>query len=265
MVEQNRNTRKGLLTRITTLDALKATLRRIEGSARREAGVWPIGLPGLEAALPGGGLARGALHEIVAASGDEVAAEGFAATLLAGLAGNGLVLWCVEEGGLYGPGLARLGLSPRQVIVVRASRPADLLWAMEEGLRTPGLVAVLGEPRQLDLTASRRLQLAAEGSGVTGLVLSRAASAGATVAVTRWQVASAPSGPPLHEDRRDFGMARARWMVELTRCRGATPPPGEDGFGRWLVEEGDATAGALPVSVPMADRSAASAPIRRAV
>ena len=68
--------------------------------------------------------------------------------------------------------------------MVRATRPADLLWAMEEGLRTPGIGAVLGEIRQLDLTASRRLQLAAESGGGVGLVLSPVETAGSTVAVT---------------------------------------------------------------------------------
>jgi protein ImuA len=244
------------------LAALKAELRRLEGSGRRGNVVWPIGMPALEAALPGGGLARGALHEILATEAD-AAAEGFAASLLAGLAQQGPVLWCASEGGLYGPGLARLGLTPDRLILVRARRPADLLWAMEEGLKTPGLVAVLGEPRMLDLTASRRLQLAAEGSGVTCLVLRREPAgggvAGNSVAVTRWRISPAPSGPALDGGERDFGLARARWQVELIRCRGSDWAAGEAGHGVWLMEEGDAP-GAVPVAVPLADRPAASAP-----
>jgi protein ImuA len=242
----------------TDLTVLRAELRRLEGAVRRDGAVWPIGVPAIERALPGGGLARGTLHEIVAAESDAAAAEGFAASLLTALAREGPVLWCSAEGGLYGPGLARLGLTPDRLILVRARRPADLLWAMEEGLKTPGLVAVLGAPKRLDLTASRRLLLAAEGSGVTGLVL-RGEQEASSVAVTRWRVSSAPSGPALGGDSRDFGLARARWQVELIRCRGADWAAGEAGHGAWLMEEGDAS-GAVPVAVPLGDRSVASAP-----
>jgi protein ImuA len=248
-------------TRRAALDALKVELSRLEGTGRREAAIWPIGLPLIEAVLPGGGLARGALHEIVAAEDGEAAAEGFAVSVLAGLACRGPVLWCQEAGGLYGPGLARLGLPPDRLILVHARRPTDLLWAMEEGLKTPGLVAVLGRPRTLDLTASRRLQLAAENSGVTCLVLRRE-PAGTSVAVTRWRVGPAPSGAAFAGDARDFGLARARWRIELTRCRGAALAQDEAGYGVWLMEEGDA-AGALPVAVPLVDRSVASSSSRR--
>jgi protein ImuA len=243
------------------LAALRAELRRLEGGSRRADAAKPVGLPAIERVLPGGGLARGALHEILAAGPDWAAAQGFAVSLAAGLARQGPVLWCLAEDGLYGPGLARLGLAPDRLILVRARRPADLLWAMEEGLKTPGLAAVLGEPKSLDLTASRRLQLAAEGSGVTGLVLRRD-QVGSSVAVTRWRVSPAPSGPALGEDIRDFGLARARWQVELIRCRGADWAEGAAGHGIWLMEEGDASR-AVPVAVPLADRSAAPASKQR--
>jgi protein ImuA len=247
-----------------TVAALRAELRRLEGAGRRVQATAPIGVAALEQVLPGGGLARGALHEIVAGEAAMPAAEGFAASLLAGLArqGQGPVLWCMMEDGLYGPGLARLGLAPDRLILVRARRPEDLLWAMEEGLKTPGLAAVLGAPRRLDLTASRRLQLAAETSGVTCLVL-RPEAETSSVAVTRWRVAPAPSGPAFGDDARDFGLARARWRVELLRCRGADWAAGEAGYGAWLMEEGDA-AGAVPVAQPLADRPAA-VPARRRV
>ncbi len=228
-----------------TLDALRAMLAR--PTIARAAPPCPTGLPPLDRVLPQGGLRRGALHEIVSTAADRPAAEGFAATLLAALAGP--VLWCRAVLDLYGPGLAALGLAPDRLILVRAPRPRDLLWAMEEGLRTPGLAAVIGQPASLDLTASRRLQLAAEGSGTIGIVLTCAETASPTASVTRWRVEAAPSGQGFGADRRDFGLARARWRVTLTRCRGAVPGRGEDGFGSWLVEEGGG-APALARDVP---------------
>jgi protein ImuA len=233
------------------------------------AGVVPTGFAAIDAALPEGGLARGALHEILAEAADGAAAGGFLVRLLVGLAVAGPILWCLPRPGFdepepYGPGLARLGLEPGRVILARARRDQDLLWAMEEGLKTPGLAAVIGEPRTLDLTASRRLQLAAESVGGLGLVLrcAKEGRAGTTVAVTRWRVASAPSGArEVGGVPRDFGLMRGRWRVRLERCRGALPGF-EDGYGHWLVEEGDAT-GAVAVAAELGDRSGAPAAVRR--
>lgn len=243
------------------LAALRATLRRLEGPGRAAAGVLPTGLDAIDRVLPDGGLARGALHEIVGEGADRAAASGFVIRLLAGLTAVGPVLWCLSDPELYGPGLQRLGLAPGRLILARTRRDTDLLWAMEEGLRTPGLAAVLGEPHRLDLTASRRLQLAAENVGGLGLVLRQSDGGKATAAVTRWRVASAPSAGPVPgaETPRDFGLMRARWRVSLERCRGATPT-GEQDYGTWWVEEHDA-ADAVAVAAELGDRS--GAPVRQ--
>ena len=62
-------------------------------------------------------------------------------------------------------------------MLVTASRDDEILWAVEEGLRAPGLAAVVGEIGPLP-GGSRRLQLAAERSGVTALLLRRWRNAG---------------------------------------------------------------------------------------
>jgi protein ImuA len=224
--------------------------------------VAPTGWDAIDSTLPDGGLARGALHEIVGEGADRTAASGFVIRLLLGLAVEGPVLWCLADPELYGPGLARLGLAPDRLILARTRRDTDLLWAMEEGLKTPGLAAVLGEPRQLDLTASRRLQLAAESAGGLGLVLRPAEGGKATAAVTRWRVESVPSAAALPGADRppDFGLMRGRWRVHLERCRGATPTG--EGYGSWWVEEDDATR-AVAVAAELGDRSGASAPASR--
>jgi protein ImuA len=96
-----------------------------------------------------------------------------------------------------------------------------VLAAFEEGLRHGGLGAVVGEVARLSMTASRRLQLAAEESGTIGLAIRRwrrqaeAADFGQpTAATTRWRVTALPSSPlPV------AGVGRARWFLELIRCR----------------------------------------------
>ena len=71
------------------------------------------------------------------------------------------------------------------------------------------------------MTANRRLQLAAEGSGTIGIAIRRwrrpaeAADFGQpTASVTRWRVSALPSIPlPVP------GVGRPRWQFELIRCR----------------------------------------------
>ena len=87
---------------------------------------------------------------------------------------------------------------PRQDLIhVEARDARDALWAMEEGLRCAGLSAVIGElwgdPRALDFTATRRLAVAAERSGVPCWLVRLGGTANLSGARMRWRIASAPS------------------------------------------------------------------------
>jgi protein ImuA len=146
----------------------------------------------------------------------------------------------------YGPGIAGLGLSPDRLILAEATKPAELLWAMEEGARTKGLAAVVADGVTPDLTASRRLQLAAEAGQGLVFLLGAGRQSGASTALTRWFVASAPSRPVAD------GPGRPCWTIELWRCRSGGRPR------EWIVEWNDATL-SLSVVSPMADRSLAAA------
>ncbi|HEV2300443.1 MAG TPA: damage-inducible protein [Stellaceae bacterium] len=251
-----------LQTDKTLLPSLRERVRQIERGAAARHGIAPLGLAAIDRALPDGGLARGAVHEILGVGGDEedgALAAAFAAYLLGRFAaqdgpGGGVALWCLARPDLYGPGLAaqgfNLGLDPARLVLVRAPRDELLLWAIEEGLRAPGVAAVAGEVGRLDMVGSRRLQLAAEHSGVTLLLLRRWRNGEAaarergrpSAAATRWRVASLPSLPVAGEP----GIGHPRWRVELLRCRGGRP-------GIWDVEVADAP-GALFVAAALADR-----------
>jgi protein ImuA len=240
----------------TLLPDLRERVRRIERSAATAHGVLPFGIAAIDQALPGGGLARGALHEILGNGGDEedgALAAAFAARIL-GRLGTSPILWCLPRLDLYGPGLAAHGLDPGRVVLVRAPRDAEILWAMEEGLRAPGIVAVVGEVGSLPIVASRRLQLAAERFGITAFLLRRWRDGGQAAreralpnaAVTRWRVAALPSWPPLHGE---LGVGRVRWRVELLRCRGGDP-------ACWELEVPDAT-DHVSLAAALADQPAA--------
>jgi protein ImuA len=224
--------RRALRERIRVLEAGSS------GAAAAGRPVLPFGVAAIDAVLPGGGLTAGALHEIMGAGPDEedgAVAAAFAAGILARLArrhgvGGSVALWCLVRGDLYAPGLAGLGLDPARLIVVRGRRDAEVLWAMEEALREGGggrgIVAVLGEVSGLSATAGRRLQLAAETSGVTALALRRWPTGAVaarqrgmpTAAATRWRVTALPSVPAAAGEP---GVGRPLWRVELLRCRGA--------------------------------------------
>ena len=163
------------------------------------------------------------------------------------------VLWCAARRDVFAPGLACAGLHPDRVIHAEARDEQGVLLVMEEGLRHAGLSAVLGELSHLPMTASRRLVLAAEKSGVMALALLRdAKEGGLTAAATRWRITPLPSAPlPVP------GLGRARWRVELTRSRGGRP-------GDWVMEACDAQ-GCLAVPAELAHRQAAAETGRRRV
>ena len=222
-------------------------------------GVLPFGVGAIDRVLPGGGLARGALQEILWVGGDAedgALAAAFAARTLGRLAG--VVLWCLPRPDLYGPGLEAHGLDPGRVVLVRVSRDAEILWAMEEGLRAPGIAAVVGEVGSLSMVASRRLQLAAEHSGITAFILRRWREGGLAArerslpnaAVTRWRIAALQSRP----HRGEPGVGRAWWRVELLRCRGGEPACWE--MPAWGMEVPDAT-DHVSLAAALADRPAA--------
>lgn len=204
------------------IESLRAQIERIEGKSRRAKSVLPFGIAEMDSRLPGGGLALGSLHEI--AGGGNGAVDGAAAALFsAGIAARtvGKVLWCITRPDLFAPALAQAGLSSDRVVYLEAGDDKTVLACMEEGLRHGGLGAVVAEVARLSMTASRRLQLAAEGTGSIGIALRRwrrhtevADFGQPTAAMTRWRVSVLPS-----ESLPVPGVGRHRWLVELIRAR----------------------------------------------
>jgi len=229
--------------------------------------VLPFAIPGLDRMLAGG-LRRDALHEIRGSlARDAAAATGFATAILARLARQDgrPILWIAEaaaarEAGLpYGAGLDRFGLDSRRLIVVQVRRPGDALWVCEEGLSCRGLAAVLtevrGEPRLLDLTASRRLALRARDGGVMGLLLRQSDRPQPGAATTRWLVAPRPA---TILDDYPAGIGDPAWRLTLERNRlGATGTfdvEWDHGRCRFVPVADAGPSHSLPVAAVSADR-----------
>lgn len=167
-------------------------------------------------------IAPAPLIEVMpAAHGDHVSALGFALAWALMASEGGLIFWAAPEQDFFedglpnAEGLAQFGMPLERLLLVRAQSQKDALWATEQALSTPGIVALCAitpSRKAVTLTETRRLLLMAEHYRTRCLLL-RLDAPGSSAARARWQVRSVPSegeedelGPP------SFG-------VQLTRNR----------------------------------------------
>ena len=174
-------------------------------------------------------LKRGRTHE----------AGGPGARIFAAAQARAPVIWIYPRHAperLMPAGLARF-FPPADLLLAEGAREIELLWMAEEALRSGAaglVVAELTEP--LGLTPGRRLQLAAEAGGATGLMLMRD-GAGCNAAETRWHCAPEAADSTRH-----------RWS--LIKNKSGT-------LGEWMVEWDDA-ARRMRVVPPAGERSVAA-------
>jgi protein ImuA len=248
--------------RTSTLAALRGSIERIEAPAD---GIAParvaLGHAEADATLQGG-LALAAVHEVFAEGRHSAAATGFIAGLagrlgLAGRAGaRRPLVWVrqdfteIESGALSMSGLAELGLDPRCLVTVRAADVDAALRTAADALACDAVGVVVlevwGQARQLDLVASRKLTLAAQASGVTGLLLRVAAEPLPSTAETRWIVRAAHSPPsaPLVPAAPFSAWGAPVFDAQLVRNRHGP-------VGRWIMEwKCDECLFAKPAAVP---------------
>jgi protein ImuA len=199
------------------------------------------GHAGIDRAL-GGGLLRGKLHEIIG-EGPENAASASGFTAICARLIGGPIAWLrvkADRHLLYPHGLQEIGLDPPRMVLVSTPHSAALLRAADDAMRCSALGAVVielwREPQRIDLTASRRLVLSAEASGVTALLLRIGTVPLPTAAQTRWAVCPAPSSPmaanapgfpalDLNLLRQRGGPAGLSWRVEWNRDAASLQTP----------------------------------------
>jgi len=174
-------------------------------------------------------LQCGRLHEVIADHEQSAACIGFGLLMVQRAAPGRVLMWVREDhserhdGRVYPPGLAELGIDPTRLILICARDTKGLIEAARDAVHCDGIGAVMVEAQDraiaVDLTATRRLALAAERSNVTIVLVRLSDEPGSSVARTRWRVASAPS-MPLEGD----APGHPSFAVELVRDRGGTPP-----------------------------------------
>lgn len=246
------------------LDALRRHIARLERAGVVESAVAPpairFGVAAVDDALPAGGLAGGRLHEL-RGGGATAVPDGNApvTAVTAGLAARCIretgkaAAWIGSQETLFLPGLASFGIEPQDLIIVTPKDDDGALWAAEECLRGGGLGCVVTEVRDLSLVASRRLQLAAEVGGSTGLLLRGDAVKKhhlppPSACVTSWQITTLTGGASV----KPTLMGPARWRLDLQRCRGGVPQS-------WDLEWSHDTSG-FAVAAPVRDRPVVPAP-----
>lgn len=226
---------------VDPLVMLRRNLASITGVRKLSAERIATGHPALDCAL-GGGLMRGRVHELFATGPEDgPSLLGLAALFALRTVGRRAPIFWLRtddserhEGMIHGPGLVELGGDPGTLVVGQAPDSRSLLRSAADAARCPGLDVLIVECRGrmtgLDLTASRRLALAVEQSGVTLFLLRLEAEPVPSAAETRWAVTSRPSQPleanapgaPVFEIellRWRAGPAGMRWRLEWNRDR----------------------------------------------
>jgi len=160
------------------------------------------------------------------------------------------LLWVQDSRAVQMNGRPYLHALPEEwrdrVICVEASKPEDVLFALEEGLKCRDLACVIGEiagnPRSLDFTASRRLSLTAEKHGIALWLVRLEAEADLSSARMRWRVRPTMSLPPRWNAQ---GPGVPAWQAELFRAR-------SHASGEWTLahEDGRPKDGRLRVQEP---------------
>jgi protein ImuA len=227
--------------RTNTLASLRGSIERIETHGEAYApGRVTLGHAEADATLQGG-LAVGAMHEVFAEGRQSAAATGFVAGFAGRVTARRPLVWVrqefseIESGALSMNGLAEFGLDPRLVVTVRAADVDTALRTAADALACDAVGVVVlelwGEARPLDLVASRKLTLAAQASGVTGLLLRVAAEPQPSTAETRWIVRAAHSPPaaPLMPAAAWSAWGAPVFDAQLVRNRHGP-------VGRWIME-----------------------------
>ena len=189
----------------------------------------PFGIGLMDERLATGGVDGAGLHEFAAASSslnDDAAATLFLAGIAARFAAEAgrTVCWTMTAFDLYAPGLEQVGLGPEKLLYAQGRKDVNVLAIAEDALRDGSLACVIAEVKSADMTATRRLQLAAS-DGQTPMLLyrrhrtrERCPLSSPSSAMTRWRIGCAPS------ERLPWpGVGQAHWRVELVRQRNGDP------------------------------------------
>jgi protein ImuA len=217
-----------MLSKADTLCRLRNEILSLQGFRPNPAiAQSDFGLGPIVSSFPNHTFPFSALHEFICESPQEVAASGAFVTglLSSSLNQGGVVLWISRQRLIFPPALKSFGINPDQIIFINTRSEKEVIWAVEEALKSNALTSVVGQIRELEFTESRRLQLAIEQSGVGCFLLRYRPRNLTTASSTRWHI------KPLSSNFDDTlpGVGYPRWQVNLVKVRSGKP-------GNWTIE-----------------------------
>ncbi len=181
----------------------------------------------IDEAFPNNVFPFAALHEFFYYNPEEATAS---SAFISGLISSRVckeqsIVWVSASQNIFPPALKWFGISPEQVLFLHVKKEKDILWAVQEALKCSSLSAVVGELPEINLTTSRRFQLAIEEAGVGCFILRSKPKNLLTTSVSRWHV------QPLHSIVEEGfpGLGHPRWRVNLLKARNGKA-------GSWDVE-----------------------------
>ena len=185
------------------------------------------GLGPIKYAFPNNAFPLGTVHEFICNQPEDASStSGFISGILSSLMrGNGACFWICASRSIFPPALQLFGIEPGNIIFVEVLNEKERLWAIEEALKCDGLSVVISEMQDMSFTASRRLQLAVEKSGVTGFLIRQGPKNFTTACAARWRITALPC------EMIDAmpGLGFPRWNVELLKVKNGKP-------GMWQLE-----------------------------
>lgn len=190
--------------------------RVLPGQLGRSSRLFSSGCSEIDRCLPNGGYDSGTVVEYLqgcSGSGATTLALSVAREALRVATDRFCVLvdWRQQ---FYPPAAAALGIDLKRLVIVRPGSLAERLWAIDQALRSPAIVAVIAEVEHMDDRSARRLQLAAERGGGLGLLVRGVSSQQhPSWAEVQWRVR------PLTANRS----AHRQLELELVRARGGRP------------------------------------------
>lgn len=137
--------------------------------------------------------------------------------------------WLREQGRWFRDGLKIAGLEDARLLFVEARKDSEVLWALEEALKSNAVAGTVAAADAVSLLASRRLDMVAREAKATCLLLRTREPTDLSAARRRWRIAPAPSAPHPYDPEAP---GATRLKAVLTRSRGE--PPGE-----WILEWDD--------------------------
>lgn len=212
----------GIEHKIKVARELQAKINAMQGLGKTCNESAKTGFAPFANAFPRGIFPIGAIHEFVSYEPTAAASTtGFIVALTGKLMNEGCVcLWIGNKKKIFPVGLKHFGLEPDRIVFINTSTQKDRLWIIEEALKCEGLIAVIGEIKELTFTESRRLQLAVEHSGVTAFIHRHEPYTENAVASTaRWKITPLPS---ISHDSLP-GIGYSCWDVQLLKVKNGKP------------------------------------------